>query len=85
MVEVIICVGSSCHLKGAKNIVDGLQRIIKDRKLETLVSLSGSFCMGACSEPGVSVKIGKERFYIDPENVENFFDDEITKRLEASL
>ena len=84
MVEVIICVGSSCHLKGAKAVIDSLQRIVKERKLEKYVSLSGSFCMGKCSEPGVSVKIGSERFYVNPQDVESFFDDEVTKRMEAA-
>ncbi|MDY3867840.1 MAG: (2Fe-2S) ferredoxin domain-containing protein [Pyramidobacter sp.] len=84
MLEVVICVGSSCHLKGAKDVVESLQLLIKERKLEQQILLRGSFCMGRCPEQGVSVKIGVSQFFVKPEEVEQFFDDEIIKRLEAA-
>ena len=55
MTEVVICVGSSCHLKGARRVVEGLTKLVTERGLTENVKLSGSFCMGRCEEAGVSV------------------------------
>lgn len=42
--NVLICVGSSCHLKGAPELVELFQKAIEENHLEGLVTLSGSFC-----------------------------------------
>ncbi|MDO5562632.1 MAG: (2Fe-2S) ferredoxin domain-containing protein, partial [Synergistaceae bacterium] len=62
MVNVTVCVGSSCHLKGAGNVVKVFQSAISERGAEDTVSLNGSFCMGECIHEGVSVKIDGELF-----------------------
>lgn len=77
MTEVVICVGSSCHLKGARRVVDGLKKLVRERGLSEKVRLSGSFCMGRCVERGVSVKVNGEIHFVDPDDVENFFNDVI--------
>ncbi len=58
---VTICVGSSCHLRGAPEIIQRYSALIKERGLEKRLVLKGSFCMGKCAE-GVSVKVGEEIF-----------------------
>ena len=60
MTEVVICVGSSCHIKGARRVVEGLTKLVKESGMSELVRLSGSFCMGRCEEDGVSVKVDGE-------------------------
>ncbi|MEG1912271.1 MAG: (2Fe-2S) ferredoxin domain-containing protein [Cloacibacillus sp.] len=77
MTEVIVCVGSSCHLKGAKTVVEGLTRLVAERGLSESVKLSGSFCMGRCEVPGVSVKVNGETHFVMPDEVESFFDNVI--------
>ena len=77
LTEVVICVGSSCHIKGARRVVEGLTKLVKESGMSELVRLSGSFCMGRCEEDGVSVKVDGEIHFVDPDHVEEFFRDVI--------
>ena len=77
MMEVTICIGSSCHLKGSRDVISILQRLIALNRLE----LKGSFCMGECMNNGVCVCIDGERFNVTPLGTEEFFKTEIMKRL----
>lgn len=81
MTEVVICVGSSCHIKGARRVVEGLTKLVKESGMSDLIKLSGSFCMGRCEEPGVSVKVNGEIHFVDPDRVEEFFRDVIVGSL----
>jgi len=80
MLKITVCVGSSCHLKGARLVVEGLQKIIEEEKLAGKVELCGAFCMGNCVN-GVSVRLDDELFSLKPETVRSFFDTEVQKRL----
>lgn len=61
-VRIEICVGSSCHLKGAQQIVRAFQEEITRYGLTDVeVQLAGSFCQGNCTQ-GVNVKIDGEKF-----------------------
>lgn len=79
---VTICIGSSCHLKGSRDIVAKLQKLIAEHGLEDQVRLNGSFCNGSCVN-GVVVTIdGQEEIHsVSPDNTELFFQDEILSRL----
>jgi len=55
---VTICVGSSCHLRGAPELIKRYTELIAAHGLEGRVVLKGSFCMGHCAE-GVSVRIAE--------------------------
>ena len=59
MIQISVCIGSSCHLKGAYSIIEQLKRSIGDRKLEGLVELRANFCVGKCTE-AVSVKVNDD-------------------------
>jgi len=50
---IYVCLGSSCHLKGAYKVVEKLKESLTDPRVE----LRGSLCMGNCSE-GVNVRVG---------------------------
>ena len=54
--NVHICIGSSCYLKGSKDIITILERLITIHNVKDKVTLMGSFCMGHCTE-GVCVTI----------------------------
>ncbi len=71
--EIVICVGSSCHLKGAEDVIKTFKELIEKENLEAKIVLKGSFCMGKCSEDGVTVKIGEEIYKTNPQSAENFF------------
>ncbi len=74
--KVTICIGSSCHLKGSRQVVEQLQNLIADNDLKDKVELSGTFCMGKC-QTGVNVTIDDKEFSVSPETVQEFFEKEI--------
>lgn len=78
--KVTICIGSSCHVKGARQVLEQLQSLISEKKLKDKVELAGMFCMGKCQE-GVAVKIGEQIYSVKPETTVDFFDKEIIGRL----
>lgn len=77
--KITICVGSSCHLKGSKHIVDQLQNLTMQHGFQNEVELCGTFCMGNCTN-GVSVMIDNELFSLCPQTVKLFFDSEVLVR-----
>lgn len=82
MVKVTVCIGSSCHLKGSRQVVEELQYLINKNNLGDSVDLGGTFCMGKCGEDGVSVTVDDEYYAVKPENVIDFFSDVIVKKLQ---
>ena len=54
MIKIKVCIGSACHVKGSRRVVEGLQYQIAERKLKDKINLGGVFCMGRCQE-GVCV------------------------------
>lgn len=78
---ITICIGSSCHLKGSREIVHTLERLISLHKVDDRVELTGSFCIGQCMK-GVCVKMSDELFSLIPDDAENFFKNEVLGRLE---
>jgi NADH:ubiquinone oxidoreductase subunit E len=59
MITVTVCVGSSCHIKGARDIIMRFNELLKEYKLEDKVELKGSFCMERCGE-GINWQIDDE-------------------------
>lgn len=54
---VLVCVGSSCHLKGSYVIIELFKaRLIKEN-LEDKVTLKGTFCLGKCGVAGISIQV----------------------------
>lgn len=70
--NITVCIGSSCHLKGSRAVVEKLERLILERGLKDEIALCGSFCMGQC-QTGVSVRLDESYFSLTPENTERFF------------
>lgn len=76
--EVKICVGSSCHLRGSEQVVELLQKAVKDYNLEDKVMLMGSFCAEKCNRIGVTVQVGDEVVTgVTPESFDTFFKEKI--------
>lgn len=78
--RVSICIGSACHLKGSREIIQKLQSLVKANNLTNQVDLNGAFCSGNCVN-GVCVTIDGELFSLSPETTEEFFEKEIKGRL----
>lgn len=77
---ITVCIGSSCHLKGSRNIVTKLEELVAEHQVGDKVELSGSFCMGDCVK-GVCVKLDGELFSLTPETTEKFFSEEVLPKL----
>lgn len=79
--KVIICIGSSCHLKGSLQVVEKLQALVKENHLEDKVELGGTFCMGDCVN-GVNVTVDGEKHSVSPDTTEEFFQKEILAKVQ---
>ncbi|MCR4425549.1 MAG: (2Fe-2S) ferredoxin domain-containing protein [Firmicutes bacterium] len=83
MVTVSICVGSSCHLKGAPEVIARFKELIAEHDLWNEVELKGVFCLERCTA-GVTVQIGEDFFSgVDIGRVDSLFGAEVLRRLEA--
>lgn len=80
MLKITVCIGSSCHIKGSRQVVERIQSLIAENGLEDKVELSGTFCMGRCGT-NVSVTVGEEFFSLSPESVDEFFQKEILAKV----
>lgn len=74
--KVTICIGSSCHLKGSRQIIEQLQQLIADNNIKDKVELSGTFCMNNCQN-GVCTTVGDKFYSLTPETTADFFREEI--------
>lgn len=59
MITVTVCVGSSCHIKGAREMIARFNDFLTKKGLEDKVELKGSFCMERCGE-GINWQINDE-------------------------
>ncbi len=57
MLDVYVCIGTSCHLRGGERVAEQLLELVRESGLQGQVQVKGSFCLEHCSE-GVSVKVG---------------------------
>ena len=78
--KVTVCIGSSCHLKGARQVVENLQYLIAENNLKDKVELGGTFCMGKC-QLGVCVSVDGEVYSVTPENAGEFFEEHILGKI----
>ncbi len=78
--KITVCIGSSCHIKGSRQVVEELQRLIKEKNVGDKVELGGTFCMGKCQQ-GVCVTVDDVFHSVTPENVEEFFSDEVMAKV----
>ena len=77
-----MCVGSSCHLKGSEEIVALLQEAVAEHKLETEITLAGSFCTGQCNRVGVTVQVDDDIYPgVTREGFKEFFSEKVLKKL----
>lgn len=84
MMNVAVCLGSSCHVRGAKDIVAMLQKAIADNGLENDVELSGSICLGQCASGGVNMKIDGELVTgITRDSFPTFFEERILRKVKG--
>ena len=80
MIKISVCIGSSCHLKGSYNVINGFQHVIEKNNVSDKVEIAGTFCTGHRGND-VSVLVDNEYYSVSPENIEEFFNKEIVPKL----
>ena len=78
--KVTVCIGSSCHIKGSRQVVAQLTKLIEENNLSDKVELGGTFCLGQCQR-GVSVSVDDAFHSVSPETVNEFFANEILAKV----
>jgi len=68
--EINVCIGSACHLKGSYDVIKEFQKVLKEYKLEEKITLKGAFCLNHCTE-AVSTKIDNKVISMSPDKVKD--------------
>ena len=80
MVNVEICIGSACYVKGSSQVVNDLNALIKEKGWEDKIAVKGSFCMKACQNHiGLGIRInGRQIEGVTAQNAREILDRELT-------
>ena len=78
--KITVCIGSSCHMKGSRRIIERLQALIAEHNLQDKVVMAGQFCMGDCMN-GVCLTVDDVKFSLKPENVDTFFQEQVLAKV----
>ncbi len=73
--EIKVCIGSACHLKGSYEVIKTFKQYISENALEDSIALKSAICLGRCSE-AVSVQTSTgEMFSVSPETALTFIEE----------
>ncbi len=78
--KITVCIGSSCHIKGSRQVVEQLQKLIAKNDLGKKVELGGTFCLGKCQQ-GVCVMVEETFHSVSPDTVDAFFENEVLAKV----
>lgn len=78
--KITVCIGSSCHIKGSRQVVEQLQYLVSANQLGDKIELGGTFCMGKCQQ-GVCVTVDENFYSVTPDTVESFFQKEVLTKV----
>lgn len=78
--KITVCIGSSCHIKGSRQVVEQFQYLITENNLGDKVELSGTFCMGKCQK-GVCITVDDTFYSITPDTVVEFFEKTVKEKV----
>lgn len=77
-----ICIGSSCHLKGSRELVELFTSEVEKRNLKEKIILRGSFCKGKCNREGVTIQVDDDLYVgVTPDKFDKFFEENVLKKL----
>lgn len=77
MIELSVCVGSSCHIKGSYNVIQTFQQFIEENKLHGKIDFKANFCMKQCTNQGVAVTVDGKTYNVAPEEARLFFKENV--------
>ena len=47
MIKISVCIGSSCHLKGSYNVINGFQHVIEKNKVSDKVEIYDNYIISS--------------------------------------
>lgn len=75
--ELKVCIGSACHIKGSYNVINAFQQLIEEYQMYNKVELKAVFCLGHCTK-AVSVQIDESEIYsVSGTSARQFFEAEV--------
>lgn len=81
--ELKICIGSACHIKGSTHVISIIQQLIEEYQVMDQVELKAGFCLGHCTE-AVSVQLNQENIYsVSETTARDFFKEEVLTRINS--
>jgi NADH:ubiquinone oxidoreductase subunit E len=81
MLDLTVCIGSSCHIKGAYNVIQTFQQFIEEKMLHDKIDFKSSFCQKQCQRPGVAVSVNGVVHQVTVESAREFFFREVSAKL----
>jgi NADH:ubiquinone oxidoreductase subunit E len=81
MLELNVCIGSSCHHKGSYNVIQAFQQLIEEESLHGKINLKSGFCLKQCQCEGVAVTMNGVHCHVIAEKADDFFLSEVVSRL----
>lgn len=72
-IELSVCIGSACHLRGSYNVIQMFQQQIEEYSLHEKVNFKTNFCMKQCQNNGISVRLNGTQYNVEPEKSKEFF------------
>ena len=83
--DIRVCIGSSCHLKGSREVINRLNELIKTNELENFIELKGSFCTGDCLCKGIMIRINETIHSVTCNEVDSFFKNSVLPNLPKAI
>lgn len=81
--EISICVGSACHLKGSYEVIRAMESIVREKGMEKEITIKAAFCLGQCTK-AVSVKFDGKIHSVRKETVDEFFENHVIAKLKQT-
>ncbi|MEA5083772.1 MAG: (2Fe-2S) ferredoxin domain-containing protein [Lachnospiraceae bacterium] len=76
MIELKVCVGSSCHVRGSYNVLQTFQQMVEEGQLHEKIEIKAAFCVKNC-QAGVSITVNDTVYSVKPEQARSFFNETI--------
>lgn len=76
MINIDVCIGTACYLKGSYHIINRLEELIQNNNITDKVNINSIFCLNNCMN-GVSIKVNNDILSVSLNDVDSFFKDKI--------
>lgn len=81
MLQLKVCVGSSCHIRGGAVTLKILKNLIEKHELERVIDLAADLCLDNCIQAPNVVVDGTIYGGITPDKAEEFFNTQILPKV----